>query len=401
MNRIYITKEEAKNFLVNYQGLSKLQEGKLSIENYIKKVGCIQFDPLNVVGRNPDLVMQARIKDYKPKMLEELLYSDRFLVDGWDKMMSIYHMNDWPYMKRIRDAHADENISVMRHRGTLEALNYLEKVKEILKEEGPKFSREINLSGVEKGRWSSNKYSNIALDHLFHIGEVGIVKKHNSQKCFDVIENILDKNVLETNESFISEDAFIKWYIKRRIASVGMLWSRNGGGWLGHFIFDKKKRAYLLEMLVEEGDLSQVSIEGIDDMFYVLKEHSIDLKHVEKSEMKEVRVLAPLDNLLWDRGLVETVFEFKYSWEVYVPESKRKYGYYVLPVLYGDNIIARFEPLKSAKGTPLQIRKWWWEEGVEINETLIREIESGLSRFSKYLGLEDDSDAYMRLILNS
>ena len=73
MNRIYITKEEAKNFLVNYQGLSKLQEGKLSIENYIKKVGCIQFDPLNVVGRNPDLVMQARIKDYKPKMLEELL----------------------------------------------------------------------------------------------------------------------------------------------------------------------------------------------------------------------------------------------------------------------------------------------------------------------------------------
>lgn len=355
----------------------------------------------SVVGRNPDLVMQARIKDYNPKMLEELLYSDRCLVDGWDKMMSIYHVNDWPYMKRIRAAHADENMSIMKHRGTLEALNYLEKVKEILKENGPKFSREINLSGVEKGRWSSNKYSNIALDQLFHNGEVGIVKKHNSQKCYDVIENILSKTVLEASEPFVSEDAFIKWYIKRRIDSVGLLWSKNGGGWLGHFIFDKKKRSHWLETLVDEGTLSLVSIEGIDDVFYVSSDQLIALKQVEKNETKEIRVLAPLDNLLWDRGLVETVFDFKYSWEVYVPEHKRKFGYYVLPVLYGEDIIARFEPLKSAKGTPLQIKKWWWEEGVEVNEAMIREIENGLCRFSKYLGLADDPDAYMRFIMNS
>lgn len=289
----------------------------------------------------------------------------------------------------------------MRNRGTLEALNYMEKVKEILKEEGPKFSREINLSGVERGRWSSSKYSNIALDHLFHVGEVGIVKKHNSQKCYDVIEKLLDRNVLEAHEPFDSEDTFIKWYIKRRIASVGMLWSKNGGGWLGHFIFDKKKRAHILEQLVGEGELSIVSVEGVNEVFYVLKEHILDLKLIEQTAKKEMRVLAPLDNLLWDRGMVETIFDFKYSWEVYVPESKRKYGYYVLPVLYGDNIIARFEPLKSAKGTPLQIKNWWWEEGVQINETLFGAIENGLSRFSKYLGLADDSAAYMSLILNS
>ncbi len=152
---------------------------------------------------------------------------------------------------------------------------------------------------------------------------------------------------------------------------------------------------------MDEGTLSLVSIEGIDDVFYVSSDLLIALKQVEKNETKEIRILAPLDNLLWDRGLVETIFEFKYSWEVYVPEHKRKYGYYVLPVLYGENIIARFEPLKSAKGTPLQIEKWWWEEGVEVNEVMIREIENSLSRFSKYLGSADDPDAYIRFIIGS
>lgn len=401
MNRIIISKEDAKNYLVNYQGLNHFQHGKLSIEQYIKKVGCIQFDPLNVVGRNPDLVMQARIKDYQPDMLNELLYVDRVLVDGWDKMMSIHHVNDWLYMKRIRDEHVRNNINIMKHRGTHEALEYLENVKDVLEKEGPKFSREIHLSGTQKGRWSSNKYSNIALDHLFHAGEVGIVKKNNSQKCFDVIENLLDKTLLDSSEPFSSENAFLQWYIKRRIASIGMLWSRNGGGWLGHFISDKKRRDDLLNTLVDEEQLCIVNIDGIDEPFYVLNENLLDLKPIKKNKMNEVKVLAPLDNLLWDRGLVEAIFDFKYSWEVYLPEKKRKYGYYVLPVMYGENIIARFEPVKNAKGTPLQIKKWWWEESVDINEILLIAVEQGLSQFSSYLGATSDSKDFMRVIKNS
>jgi len=69
--------------------------------------------------------------------------------------------------------------------------------------------------------------------------------------------------------------------------------------------------------------------------------------------------------------------------------------------LYGENIIARFEPVKNTQGAPLQIRKWWWEEAVDINETLITAIEKGMSQFSRYLGITDDSKDYMRVILNS
>lgn len=395
---ICITKEEAKRFLVNYQGLSSFVRGKEGIENYIKKVGCIQYDPLNVVGRNTDLVMQARVLDYRPEMLEELLYKDRKLIDGWDKMMSIYHLKDWPYLKRIREAHVRENLHVMKQRGMHEALDYLDTVKEILRAEGAKYSREIALSGGQKGRWSSNKYSNVALDHLFHMGEIGIAKKTNSQKCFDVIENLFEEQLLRSEDPFTTEDEFLRWYILRRIGSIGMLWSRNGGGWLGHFISDKKKRDQVIRQLVEEDCICPIQIEGVKDQLYIRKENSSDLQNLKELEKKEIRILAPLDNLLWDRGLVEVVFDFNYSWEVYVPQDKRKYGYYVLPVMYGENIIARFEPVKSTLGEPLQIKNWWWEEKVDIDENMIRAIKDGLQQFSFYLEITNDSDEYMNKI---
>jgi len=99
-----------------------------------------------------------------------------------------------------------------------------------------------------------------------------------------------------------------------------------------------------------------------------------------------VRFLAPLDNMLWDRLLVKKVFDFEYTWEVYVPEVKRKYGYYVLPVLYRNSLVARFEPVKHEKGRPLAVKNWWWESalndsGLEIIEAVLK----GMENFARYL----------------
>ena len=107
------------------------------------------------------------------------------------------------------------------------------------------------------------------------------------------------------------------------------------------------------------------------------------------------RFLAPLDNMLWDRLLVKKVFDFEYTWEVYVPAAKRKYGYYVLPVLYRNSLIGRFEPLKHEKGQPLATKNWWWEPALKENNQKIREaILRGLENFAEYLqadGVESES----------
>lgn len=402
MDEIKISKEQARKFLVDYHGMLSSDQfvGMEGIIDYIKKVGCIQFDPLNVVGRNPDLVLQSKINGYSSKMLEKLLYDDRVLIDGWDKMMSIYHKNDWTNLKRVRDVRSRLNINIMKHRGTMEALEYLDEVKEIISQEGPKFAREINVGGISRGRWSSSKYSNVALDHLFHLGELGVLRKKNNQKVFDLIENLLPCHLLSSEDSFLVEDDFYKWYIKRRIGGVGMLWSRNGGGWLGQFVSDKKIRERIIAELVAEQIIVPIKIEGIKEPFYI-KTDSLDyLQSIETAEIKETRFLAPLDNLLWDRDLIHKIFNFKYSWEVYVPKEKRKYGYYVLPVLYGEDLVARFEPIKPNEDGILHIKYWWWEDGVVVTTELMKSVERAFERFAEYIGCSISSNVIINLAID-
>ena len=106
MEPIHLNKRQARRFLLKHQGLWPPYQlsDKTEIVNFIQRVGCIQFDPLNIVGNNPELVLQARVNDFKQNLLKELLYQDRLLVDGWDKMMSIYPVEDWPYFNRYREA---------------------------------------------------------------------------------------------------------------------------------------------------------------------------------------------------------------------------------------------------------------------------------------------------------
>jgi uncharacterized protein len=396
MQNINLSKEQLRKFLVTYQGLctSKLFEGYSGIRNFVKRVGCVQYDPLNVVGRNIDLILQARIENYKTDMLDKLLYEDRALIDGWDKMMSVYCTEDWPYFKRLRTARKSEIENVLRRRNSGEAIEHIETIKEYLLKNGASLPSKIDLGRAEKGSWGHGKVSSAAMDYMYNIGIIGVKEKKNVQRVYDLIENLLPKEVLELEDPFGSDKDFYKWYVKRRIGSMGIYWDRNGGGWLGYFISEKKLRSEMLQELCEEGKLLRVNVEGIKENFYIRAEDYSMLSASEQNFEKKVKFLAPLDNLLWDRKLVKDVFDFEYSWEVYIPAEKRKYGYYVLPVLYGDKIIARFEPEVHRGNAQLTVKNWWWEEGYKVTEETISDIMSSFERFCKYLnssGLSDEA----------
>jgi hypothetical protein len=96
--------------------------------------------------------------------------------------------------------------------------------------------------------------------------------------------------------------------------------------------------------------------------------------------------MAPLDNLLWDRNMLRELFDFEYRWEVYKSVAERKYGYYVLPVLYGDKFIARFEPGKDRANQALIIKKWWWEPGTKPSAAMRHALQLCFQRFRNYLG---------------
>ncbi len=385
---IHITKPEARRFLVRYHGLDGAAswEGADGIMQCFERLGAIQYDPLDVVGRNPDLVLQARIAGYRRGQIDELLYRERLLVDQWDKQMSIHQTAEWAHRTRLRTAYAEAVHHWLRHyRNSEAALEILDAVLAALAEKGPVLPARLDFGAVPNhSGWGSRKVAGVALEYLAARGEVGIHSRRNTQKIYALIGDLLPPEVLNAAEPFADEHEFLLWYALRRVEAVGLAANRSGGTWLVNLLDSTPRRTPLLEELVEQGRLLRIAVDGSRERLYMPARYRRLLETSEERE-RRVRFLAPLDNMLFDRKLVATVFGFEYSWEVYVSEAKRRYGYYVLPVLYGDELIARFEPELHRGDAPLVIKNWWWEPGVRRTPELRRAITAAKRQFHTFL----------------
>lgn len=387
MKEIKVTKQQARLFLLDYQGLSgkRLFAGKQGILDYISRVGCIQFDPLNIVGHNHELVLQARIRGFKPELLDRLLYRERKLIDGWDKNMSIYCTEDWPYFNRFREA-------------ARQSLGRPEKpINDIL----PELRREIELRGplsssdLDYGRrvdwfWAPTSISRAAMESMYYWGELIIHHKAYTRRIYDFACRHIPQELLSAKDPNPSEEEYFAWYVARRIGSIGMLWNRAGDAWLGIDGLKSARRNEAFRSLEADKRIVQVKVEGLEHPMYIQDGYQGLLEASKDSGSKKKRavILAPLDNLLWDRRLIKELFDFDYRWEVYKPASERTYGYYVLPVLYGDRFIARFEPGWDKENSRMIIKNWWWEPGIRAGKGLKAALDKCFEDFMEFLGAE-------------
>lgn len=395
--KVEISLEEARSFLVNYHNLNEVREyrGIDGIIQCFQQLKSIQYDPLNVVGRNADLVLQSRVRDYEPSMLYDLLYRQHRLIDGFDKEMCIYEADEYVNFARVRKANVKRTEATLAYRGQLDALNIVEEVRDYIKKNGMTSSKDLSIGESRESRWGHKKLSSAALDYLYCRGDLAIKEKRGTQKYYDFTDNVLVKELLEADD-FIDDTEFLQWYIKRRIQCVGLLWNKRGGSWQGHYLSDKKTRENVINHLVDTKKLQVVYIEGIDTPFYLPYEAQCHFNYPNKGHVK---FLAPLDNMLWDREMINRIFHFDYRWEVYTPVDKRKYGYYVLPVLYGTKLIARFEPYKSKKDEPFMIKNWWWEPEITVTDVMLGEIHRTIKDFARYLSVpckESYTDVIMK-----
>lgn len=383
---IRISKEEARNFLVSYHNLNDIRcyEGLNGIRQCFEQMKSIQYDPLDVVGKNADLVLQSRVKGYKSEMLYNLLYQSYELTDGFDKEMCIYETKEFHHFDRVRKARGESIKATLAYRGQLDALNILDEVREFVKQHGMTSSKDISIGKSKNSGWGHKKLSSAALDYLYSTGELSVKEKRGIQKYYDFTEYVVPQEIL-AQEDFKNEEDFVTWYIKRRIQSVGLLWNKRGSAWQGYYLSDLKRREQVLNYLCQRDELLTCYVEGIGVPFYMRTE---DTKFLNTTaQEKRIKFLAPLDNMLWDRDMVHKIFDFEYRWEVYTPVDKRKYGYYVLPVLYGNELIGRFEPEKYKKDEPFAIKNWWWENDVIVTEEMMEEIHRSIENFAEYLSI--------------
>jgi len=383
-----ITKTQARRFLLAHHGLYPPRNliGKEGILEYIKHVGSIQFDPINVVGRNPDLVLQSRIQDYQPALLDELLYADRKLVDGYDKVASIMVLDDWRYFSRRRIWLNQPDIDLRRPLETA-----LTDVLFEIRKRGPLSSLDFTQQEIVDWYWGPTKIARAALESLFSMGKVGIHHRINNRRVFDLIERLLPPYLLNLPDPFENEEEYQDWHVLRRVAGMGLASAKSGEHWLGILNVKSKERNTIIQRLVNRGALIPVRIREIpEQLFYIRDEDQMTLNGILESSQQGpgAAFIAPLDNLIWDRRLVQQVFNFEYTWEVYKPKVQRKYGYYVLPVIFQDLFIARIEPIYDKNKRLLTIQNWWWENGFQVNELMKEALIRCLENFVAYLGAE-------------
>lgn len=388
MKQLRLSRKQARRFMLAYQGLwpSHEKEGKDAILSVIRDLGCIQFDPLNIVGRNPELVLQARISDFRPEMLQELLYDDRALLDGWDKNMSIYSVNDWPFFKRYRD-------SALRRLGdsSQPAVSILPQVRETIEERGPLSSIDLEFDKAVDWSWGPTRMARAALESMYAWGELVIHHRVNTRKVYDFSSRHIPAEILGAGEPNETQAQFHDWRVLRRIQGLGMIWNRSGDAWLGFRGIMAGDRTAAFSRLIDRGKIVEVRVDGIEQPLYLRNADRDELDRIRDSGVSSNRaaILAPLDNLLWDRRFIQELFDFYYIWEVYKPVAERRYGYYVLPILYGDRFIARFEPGRAKDSGALIIKNWWWEPEVHPSQRMKSALRRCFKRFLKFLGTDE------------
>lgn len=384
---ISLTRRQARQFLLRKQGLlgEYRLEGKEGVLAYVRQAGCIQFDPIDVCGKNAELVLQSRVKGFQKQMLAELLYEDRKLLDYFDKNLAIVSTDDWPYLECFREYYREHS------RGKEEVDRIAQEIKRAIKENGPVSSKDIDFNEKVDWYWSSTKLSRAALESLYFRGELIVHHKKGTNKYYALSEEYIPKELLHAPNPFASEPDHLKWRVLRRISAVGLLWNKPSDAWLGIWDLRAAERNQVFEELVKEGRLLEITVEGCKDSFYCVSEDEKLLQEILSSpEYKErTELIAPLDCMLWDRKLIRELFGFDYKWEIYTPEVQRKYGYYVLPVLMGERFAARVEVIAAYKDKKLTVKHIWLEKDVRPTKKLYKELDKCFLRFMKFHGLKE------------
>jgi len=368
---LHISRDEARRFLASYHFKPA------DLPGVIDRLGTVQYDPLNPVGRNADLVFQARIRGYHVDDWQIAAYTDRLLYDAWDKMACLVPVSDWPMRALVREKfrpYHDREILAADPEGAAKILATID-------EQGPLSSLEFEdrTRFGEQGSWAGTTRTKRILRSLWACGELVTHHRQGGRHYYERPQRVIPEQYFEETP-LVDEIAYYRWILMRRYQSTGILRSTaEAAVWSA--CSEAPKRKLALAQLLEEGLLTQLQIDKLVGPYYT---HTSALKFFDEPPSNpRVIFLGPLDSLLWDRKSLLQIFDFDYIWEVYKPAEQRKWGYYVLPVFYGDRFVARVDS-RLDKGI-WTISRWWWEPDITPDADLLAALRIAIEDFLRYL----------------
>ena len=384
--QIKLSRSQARRLMLKCLHLypPRTLEGNEGVLKFVRSINSIQFDPLDKAGQNAALVLQSRVRGYQTKYLNQLLYTDRKLIDGWDRNMCIFPVEDWPNFERLRKVYQERQFD-NNHIGEV-----LQHVRNVLKREGPISSLELGLNKKIGWPWGPARIARAALESMYWCGELIIHHRSGTRKYYDFSRKHIPQALLNGPDPNTTLADYHDWHVKRRIKSVGLCWALSGDVWLGIIGLKSNELAESIARLLDKQEILEISVQGLRAPLYLSKQSEKELNEIQtiSESLFEAAVIAPLDNLMWNRRLVRELFDFDYIWEVYKPAPKRRYGYYVVPILLGDRFIARFEPVRDSRNKTLIIKGWWWEDAVPASLDYMNPLKKCFEEFMAFLNVE-------------
>jgi len=362
-----------------------------SVMAVVERLGSLQFDPLEVAGRNHDLVLLARVAGYRREWTDSLLYRERRLFEAYNKGLSLLPTSELPWYRISWDrAHRRHHVETFPdHAGPVEEL--LDRVRR----DGPLDSSAFAPEAAIAWYWGPTNRTRALLEALAEAGILGIAGRTGNRRSYDLVERLFPADLLAHR---VDERDQLRHKLLSRYRGHGLLGS--GGQvelWSGIRFHEPppggserpsaaEARRVLRQELLAEGELVEVEVEGVRGLRFLVGSELPLLEQARRELAAEglegraggdswpgrpggaapgVAFLAPLDPLAWDRDFLRRAFGFDYVWEVYVPEAKRRWGYYVLPVLFGDRLVGRIEPRIDRRAGSLRVLGLWWEDGFD------------------------------------
>lgn len=393
--------ENVRRLAVVKQGLAGRRPNKPTSKDILeltRNIGCLQLDPISAVAPSHQIVLWSRLGNYDTSHLDNLLWSEKKLFEYWAHQASIVLMEDYPLyyymMRNYPDVFLKSLGPVWRLR-VKKWINANSRLRDYvlrqLEERGPLLSRQFEDKSRTKLRsfgWSSWSDVSRMLFHLYFKGEVMVVGREGKQKIYDLSERFLPSWVPKKE---LSEEQVEYEGVQRSIQALG---TANESELKWYFLRGRYPNLKdTLKRLQADSKIYPVDIQdgpiGRGERYI----HRNDVQTLEEmdSDTWEPRVslLSPFDNLICDRTRTKLLFNFDYLTEIYTPENKRKYGYYVLPILYGDKFIGRLDPLMDRKNERLLINAVHAEPHAPKHKNVSREIRDTVEQLSDFLGAKE------------
>lgn len=387
-----VTAHEARILLLDGQGLlidPARRAGPAAVQKIVEQLGFVQVDSIQKIERAHHLILGARLDDYRADHLERATFKHRGLFEHWTHDASLIP-TQWFHHWKPRFVKTDARLRKSRwftHRLGVTPEETLARVRARITNEGPlrtsDFERTVDKPATGWWDWTPEK---AALEFLWHTGHLAIHGRDRFQKIYDLTERVFPRH-----HSLDSPDEamHIEWACRSALERLGVATPGELAGFWNAITIaqattwckNESVRQSILEVQVESSskDKPRKAFALLDWRKRVRR---------AKEAPDRTRLLAPFDPIIRDRKRALRLFDFDYTFEAFVPAAKRKYGYYVLPILEGEKLVGRLDPSHDRDQRSLVVAKVWWEKGIKPTESRKQKLRAALDVLAKQIGAD-------------